>query len=77
MLSRDAMNSPFDYNGDGRLDIWEQTAELMFLNDAFGAHKAEMSPEEYLEDLGYTLDDLREMDPDEIRSILEDAGYEF
>lgn len=80
MKPLNAMGSPFDMNGDGKLDIFEQSAEMMALFDnpfeeMPGSRRDEI--EEALEVLGYSLEDLDDLNPDEVREILEQAGIEI
>ncbi len=79
MLSIKSLGSPFDFDGDGRLNIAEQSAEMMALFDNPFEEKTKTRREEIeeaLEELGYSFEDLRDMDPEEIREILEDAGID-
>ena len=77
--SINAMGSPFDMNGDGKLDTIEQSLEMMYLNDnaANTSNSRRDEIEEVLAANGYSLEDLDDMDPEEVREMLEDAGIEL
>ncbi len=61
----------FDFNGDGRLDAFEQSAELMFLD---GLQRMERQDD--MRRAGVDTGSLELMDEDERRQALEDAGFD-
>lgn len=63
--------SLFDFNGDGKMDVFERAAEFAFLDEITKEdqrNEFEMS--------GLDADELEFMDADERREILEDAGLD-
>ena len=65
----------FDFNHDGKMDVFERAAEFHFLNEMMSEDDNEDSQTE-LEAAGLDLDELEFMDPDERREALEDAGLD-
>lgn len=65
----------FDFNHDGKLDTFEQTAEFATFASIMDAEEAKEKEEE-LDMSGLELDDLEMMDEDERREALEDAGLD-
>ena len=63
--------SLFDFNGDGKMDVFERTAEFAFLDEIT---KEDQRTE--FEMSGLDADELEFMDADERREILEDAGLD-
>lgn len=63
----------FDFNGDGELDLFE----LSVLEDVvFGEDKTTEDEEDELFDPELDLDGWEDMDDDERREALEDAGFD-
>ena len=73
-----AYGSSFDYNRDGRLSIAEQSAEMQALySNPFeddGRTRRELL-EEALEEEGYSIEDLKYMDREEVRELLASIGF--
>lgn len=71
----------FDFNGDGKLDTFEKTAEFAAFASMMDASK-DVDEEEIdeqrdeLEMSGLDVDELELMDDDERREALEDAGLD-
>ena len=65
----------FDFNGDGKLDTFEKTAEFATFASIMDAEEAREKAEE-LEMSGLDVTDLEFMDEDERREALEDAGLD-
>lgn len=65
----------FDLNGDGRLDMFEESAEFSFFMNMLDSSK-----EDDLSDAGLNIDELELMNDYKRREALEDAGldpYEY
>ena len=61
----------FDFNGDGKLDAFEEAAEFgAFMNMADSCQKDELTS------AGLDIDKLDLMDDDERREAIEDAGLD-
>lgn len=69
----------FDLNGDGKVDLFEQTTSMMMLDDIFGRKNCtdinENELEKKLELAGLDRDELELMDEDEREEVLENAGF--
>lgn len=61
----------FDFNGDGKMDVFERAAEIAFLNEIT---KDDQRTE--FEMSGLDADDLEFMDAEERREALEGAGLD-
>ncbi len=61
----------FDFNGDGKLDMFEESAEFSFFMNML-----DLSDEDELSDAGLNIDELELMDDYERREALEDAGLD-
>lgn len=61
----------FDFNGDGKLDMFEGAAEFSFFMNMIDSCK-----EEELSDAGLSSEELELMDDYERREALEDAGLD-
>ena len=61
----------FDFNGDGKLDAFEQGMEFMAFQAIMGG-----DTDGELEAAGLSYEDLLLMDEDERRAVLEDAGLD-
>ena len=61
----------FDFNGDGKLNVFEQAAEFAFLE-----HLEQEEKKTELELSGLDVDELEFMDPYERREVLEEAGLD-
>lgn len=48
----------FDFNGDGKLDLFEQAAELSFINELMSEERREALEAEGLDPDDYDLDDF-------------------
>ena len=73
----DAENSfdkMFDFNGDGHLDSFEQALRYDYLDHEF--HVNEQTEEDAIFNSDIDIDNLEDMDEDERREVLEDAGYD-
>ena len=68
-----SFDSFFDRNGDGVLDPIEQGFQLDFLERQMKEDDGIIEDEN---DLDLDLDDLEDMDEDERREALEEAGYD-
>ena len=68
---RDSFDRMFDLNRDGALDPAEQAFQMDFIT----RDMEEQDDTDDDEELDLDLDDLEDMDPDERREALEDAGY--
>ena len=83
---------PFDFNGDGKIDAFELDAELQMMagsrqeaialtgDDAFYTGRDDLEKDDELIDelemAGLDLDELADMDEDERREAIEDAGLD-
>lgn len=73
-MSGGIFGSLFDFNGDGRLDAFEQGMEFFALQEIMGGNSdGELDA---LEAAGLSYGDLLLMDEDERREALEDAGLD-
>ena len=61
----------FDFDGNGKMDIFESAAECMFINEMLNAEK-----EDEIAAAGLNIDELNCMDEYERRTALEDAGLD-
>ena len=68
---RSSFDRMFDLNRDGALDPAEQAFQMDFIT----RDMEEQDDTDDDEELDLDLDDLEDMDPDERREALEDAGY--
>lgn len=81
----------FDFNGDGKLDFWEGTAQMHFIDqmmteeetsfdgderDIFADAGFDDDERDAFSDAGLDYDELEFMDPEERREALEDAGLD-
>ena len=71
-MEKGIFGSLFDFDGDGRMDPFERTVELLFLHDLLTAEDAD----DELTAAGLDKDELRWMDEDERRETLEAAGLD-
>lgn len=62
----------FDFDGDGKMNAFEEAAEFQFVNDVVMAAE----DEDELAAAGLDVDDLCWMDADERIQALEDAGFD-
>ena len=62
------MKGLFDFDGDGRMNIFERASEFAFLSELEERTELELS--------GLDPDELEYMDSDERRAVLEDAGLD-
>lgn len=69
---RSSFDRMFDLNRDGALDPAEQAFQMDFIT----RDMEEQDDTDDDEELDLDLDDLEDMDPDERREALEDAGYD-
>lgn len=75
MFDKGIFGDMFDFNNDGKLDIFEQAADFgMFMHMMEDSEKQEKAAE--ISAAGIDLDDLEVMDDDERREALEDAGLD-
>lgn len=75
MFDKGIFGGMFDFNNDGKLDIFEQAADFgMFMHMMEDSEKQEKVAE--ISAAGIDLDDLEFMDDDERREALEDAGLD-
>lgn len=75
MFDKGIFGGMFDFNNDGKLDIFEQAADFgMFMHMMEDSEKQEKAAE--ISAAGIDLDDLEFMDDDERREALEDAGFD-
>ncbi len=77
MFSFDKM---FDFNGDGKLDLFERAAQFQFLDKMTKEESTDSfdtdDTTDIFTDAGLDYDELEFMDPDERREVLEDAGLD-
>lgn len=85
-------HNPFDFNRDGKLDFWETAAEFntfmdvmedsqdsdenTWLSTVYNGIEDESEIQSALKDNGLELSDLEDMDENERRNALEDAGLD-
>lgn len=75
MFDKGIFGGMFDFNNDGKLDIFEQAADFgMFMHMMEDSEKQEKAAE--ISAAGIDLNDLEFMDDDERREALEDAGLD-
>ena len=75
MFDKGIFGGMFDFNNDGKLDMFEQAADFgMFMHMMEDSEKQEKAAE--ISAAGIDLDDLEFMDDDERREALEDAGLD-
>ena len=70
---RNSFDAMFDFNRDGHLDFVEQATQFDFFEESIKEDKCE-DEEDILDDLD--LDELEDMDEEERREAIEDAGYD-
>lgn len=66
----------FDFNGDGKVDGFEQAAEFATFAHMMDTLTEEEQEESELEVAGLDAEELEFMDADERREVLEDAGLD-
>ncbi|MDO4647018.1 MAG: hypothetical protein Q4B26_00105 [Eubacteriales bacterium] len=77
------LDKMFDFNGDGKLDIFERAVQFQFLDEtmkrdntgSFDSFDADDEPDIFA-DAGLDYDELEFMDPHERREVLGDAGLD-
>lgn len=75
---RDSFDEMFDYNRDGHLDSFEQAMQYDFFEESLKSDSSDEDDEDDRELLYPDLDfdELEDMDEDERREVLEEAGYD-
>ncbi len=68
-----AIFDPFDWNNDGKLDLFEGAAKFHFISRMFSSDN-EGGNSDFPDDLD--PDELADMDEDERREAIEEAGYD-
>ena len=70
----------FDFNRDGRLDIFEKTAQFQFMGEMMKSGETDSFKDDdetdIFVDAGLDYEELEFMDPEERREVLEDAGLD-
>ena len=69
-MMKGLLDGLFDFNGNGKMDAFEKTAEFAFLS------KMQLEEQTELELSGLDPDELEYMDSDERRAALKDAGLD-
>ena len=80
-MKKGFFNGLFDFNRDGKLNSFERAMDFMafeeMMKDNSSVHDdLEDDSEEELELLGLDYDELADMDEDERREVIEDAGVD-
>ena len=70
-MSKGIFGGLFDFDGDGKVDIFESAAEFMFINEMLNDEKADE-----ITSAGLDIDELSCMDEYERRTALEDVGLD-
>lgn len=70
-MSKGFFGGLFDFDGNGKMDIFESAAEFMFINDMLNDEKADE-----ITAAGLDMDELSCMEEYERRTALEDAGLD-
>lgn len=78
---RDSFDAMFDFNRDGRLDVCEEAMQFDFIEEGIksDSHNRYVDDDEDDRELLYPdldFDELEDMDEDERREALEEAGYD-
>lgn len=69
------MFDPFDFNHDGKVDMFEMGLGMEILEDGFQEEQKQKRSQE-LSDLGLDVSDLADMDPIDREDTLLDAGLD-
>ncbi|MDO4623242.1 MAG: hypothetical protein Q4B22_09850 [Eubacteriales bacterium] len=74
------LDSLFDFNGDGKLDVFERAVEFQFLDEMTKSENSgsygNEDESDVFADAGLDYDELEFMGRDERREALEDAGLD-
>ncbi|MEZ3488218.1 MAG: hypothetical protein K1W22_16960 [Lachnospiraceae bacterium] len=73
---RDGFDAMFDFNRDGQLDPFEQAMQFDFIEEGMKSESGNDEEEDDLFGSDLDFDELEDMDEDERREALEEAGYD-
>ena len=73
---RDGFDAMFDFNRDGHLDPFEQAMQFDFIEEGMKSESGRDEEEDELFGSDLDFDELEDMDEDERREALEEAGYD-